>query len=58
MSRADTGAHQRARLRALGLRTVELPALRDVDDIAAARAAADAAPGQPLRRRAAGREAA
>ena len=29
---------------ALGLRTVELPALRDVDDIAAARAAADAAP--------------
>ena len=45
MSRADTGARQRERLRALGLDTVELPALRDVDDIAAARAAADAAPG-------------
>ncbi len=45
MSRADTGARQRERLRALGLDTVELPALRDVDDIAAAHAAADAAPG-------------
>ncbi len=44
MSRAHTGAAQRARLAALGLRTVDLPALRDVDDIAAARAAAAAAP--------------
>ena len=34
----------RARLAALGLRTVDLPALRDVDDIAAARAVAAAAP--------------
>lgn len=45
MSRAYTGAIQRARLAALGLRTVDLPALRDVDDIAAARAVAAAAPG-------------
>jgi len=45
MSRGDTGAHQRARLRSLGLRTVDLPRLRDVDDIAAAHAAAAAAPG-------------
>jgi hypothetical protein len=44
MSRADTGAIQRARLAALGLRTLELPPLRDVDDIAAARAVAAAAP--------------
>jgi rSAM/selenodomain-associated transferase 1 len=44
MSRADTGAIQRARLAALGLRTTDLPALRDVDDIAAAHAAAAAAP--------------
>jgi rSAM/selenodomain-associated transferase 1 len=45
MSRVYTGAMQRARLAALGLRTVDLPSLRDVDDIAAARAAAAAAPG-------------
>jgi rSAM/selenodomain-associated transferase 1 len=45
MSRAYTGAIQRARLAALGLRTVDLPALRDVDDIAAARAVAAEAPG-------------
>jgi hypothetical protein len=45
MSRAYTGAIQRARLAALGLRTVDLPVLRDVDDIAAARAVAAAAPG-------------
>jgi uncharacterized protein len=45
MSRVFTGAIQRARLAALGLRTVDLPALRDVDDIAAARAVAAAAPG-------------
>jgi rSAM/selenodomain-associated transferase 1 len=44
MSRVYTGAIQRARLAALGLRTVELPVLRDVDDIAAARAVAAAAP--------------
>jgi rSAM/selenodomain-associated transferase 1 len=44
MSRVYTGAIQRARLAALGLRTVDLPALRDVDDIAAARAVAAAAP--------------
>jgi rSAM/selenodomain-associated transferase 1 len=44
MSRAHTGAAQRARLAKLGLRTVDLPPLRDVDDIAAARAAAAAAP--------------
>jgi uncharacterized protein len=40
MSRADTGAIQRARLGQLGLRTADLPELRDVDDIAAARAVA------------------
>jgi rSAM/selenodomain-associated transferase 1 len=45
MSRIYTGAIQRARLAALGLRTVDLPALRDVDDIAAAHAVAAAAPG-------------
>jgi uncharacterized protein len=45
MSRVFTGAIQRARLAALGLRTVDLPALRDVDDIAAARAVAADAPG-------------
>jgi rSAM/selenodomain-associated transferase 1 len=44
MSRVYTGAIQRARLAALGLHTVDLPALRDVDDIAAARAVAAAAP--------------
>ncbi len=44
MSRVDTGAIQRARLAALGLRTTDLPMLRDVDDIAAARAVAAAAP--------------
>ncbi len=45
MSRAFTGAIQRARLAALGLRTLDLPELRDVDEIAAARAVADDAPG-------------
>ena len=44
MSRAETGAVQRARLHALGLRTTVLPPLLDVDDIAAARAVAAAAP--------------
>jgi uncharacterized protein len=45
MSRVFTGAIQRARLAALGLRTVDLPPLRDVDDIAAAREVALEAPG-------------
>jgi rSAM/selenodomain-associated transferase 1 len=45
MSRVFTGAIQRARLAALGLRTVELPPLLDVDDIAAARAVAASARG-------------
>jgi uncharacterized protein len=44
MSRPHTGAVQRARLHELGLGTVELPALQDVDDIAAARAVAARAP--------------
>jgi rSAM/selenodomain-associated transferase 1 len=44
MSRVFTGAIQRARLAALGLRTVDLPPLRDVDDIAAARVVAAQAP--------------
>jgi uncharacterized protein len=44
MSRVYTGAIQRARLEALGLRTQELPELRDVDDIFAARAVAGGAP--------------
>jgi len=44
MSRVYTGAIQRARLAALGLRTIDLAPLRDVDDIAAARAVAAAAP--------------
>jgi uncharacterized protein len=44
MSEPRTGAVQRARLAGLGLRTAELPALRDVDDIADARAVAAAAP--------------
>jgi glycosyltransferase A (GT-A) superfamily protein (DUF2064 family) len=45
MSRVYTGAIQRARLAALGLRTRDLPELRDVDDIHSARAVAAAAPG-------------
>ncbi len=44
MSVESTGAAQRARLRALGLRTAILPALRDVDLIADARAVAALAP--------------
>jgi rSAM/selenodomain-associated transferase 1 len=44
MSRDHTGAVQRARLAALGLRTVDLPRLLDVDDIAGARAVAAEAP--------------
>jgi len=44
MSHAHTGAVQRARLDGLGLRTADLPALLDVDDIAGARAVAAQAP--------------
>ena len=44
MSARRTGAVQRARLAELGLRTTELPPLRDVDTIADARAVAAAAP--------------
>ncbi|HEX6423187.1 MAG TPA: TIGR04282 family arsenosugar biosynthesis glycosyltransferase [Acidimicrobiales bacterium] len=44
MSRPDTGAHQRARLRALGLRTHLLPMRTDVDTWADALAVAGAAP--------------
>jgi len=44
MSTAGTCASQRARLGARGLRVGELPVLRDVDDIADARAAARQAP--------------
>ena len=44
MSAADTGAVQRARLAALGLRTAELPPLTDVDTIGDARRVARAAP--------------
>ncbi len=44
MSTAHTGAAQRARIAALGLSCAELPALRDVDTIADARAVAAAAP--------------
>jgi rSAM/selenodomain-associated transferase 1 len=45
MSRSDTCVQQRARLRALGLRTVELAGLRDVDRIADAHAVARLRPG-------------
>ena len=44
MSEATTGAAQRARLEAAGLRVAELPELRDVDTIADARAVAALAP--------------
>ncbi len=44
MSSPETLAVQRARLAQLGLRVVELPALRDVDSIADARAVAGAIP--------------
>jgi uncharacterized protein len=44
MSVRDTLAHQRRRLSQLRLRTVELPALRDVDDMDDARAVAADAP--------------
>jgi rSAM/selenodomain-associated transferase 1 len=44
MSADDTGAAQRARLEELGLRTVELPPLLDVDTVADALSVAAAAP--------------
>ena len=44
MSRANTGAVQRARLAILGLRTAILPPLRDIDTIEDARAVAAEAP--------------
>ena len=44
MSRSDTGALQRARLRQLGLSVTELPALQDVDRVEDAAAVARAAP--------------
>jgi len=45
MSSARTGERQRARLRELGLRTAELPPLRDVDRFADAEAVAAECPG-------------
>lgn len=44
-STARTGTEQRRRLRAAGLRVVDLPVLRDVDTIADVGAVADEAPG-------------
>ena len=51
MSTARTGRAQRERLRRLGLRVALLPALRDVDRIADARAVAALRTGRPLRPR-------
>ena len=48
MSAPETGAVQRTRLAALGLRTATLPPLRDIDTIADARAVAAAAPASRL----------
>ncbi|NED99452.1 DUF2064 domain-containing protein [Phytoactinopolyspora halotolerans] len=45
MSRPDTGRRQRDQLSALGLRVVDLPTLRDLDDIDDARALARIIPG-------------
>lgn len=56
MSVAETGLVQRRRLRALGLSCATLPALRDVDTIADALAAAEAAPGSAFARALAGLE--
>ncbi len=50
MSRPDTGARQLDRLGALGLRTVLLPTLRDVDGIRDARAVARLIPRSPFAR--------
>jgi len=50
MSRPDTCARQRARLRELGLSWEEREPLRDVDDAASARAVAAAIPGSAFAR--------
>jgi uncharacterized protein len=50
MSRADTGARQRARLRELGLSWEEREPLRDIDDAAAAFAVAASIPGSAFAR--------
>jgi rSAM/selenodomain-associated transferase 1 len=50
MSRSDTCARQRARLRELGLSWEEREPLRDVDDAASARAVAAAIPGSAFAR--------
>lgn len=50
MSSPFTGALQRRRLAALGLRTSELPVLRDVDEIADARAVAEQLPDSEFAR--------
>ncbi len=50
MSRAGTGAAQRARLRALGLRIHEQAELRDVDTITDARLVARQAPASRFAR--------
>ncbi|MGI8595674.1 MAG: TIGR04282 family arsenosugar biosynthesis glycosyltransferase [Thermoleophilaceae bacterium] len=50
MSVETTGEAQRARLEELGLRTEELPVLRDVDFFADARAVASEAPGSRFAR--------
>jgi hypothetical protein len=52
MSTASTGAIQRARLLAAGLRVTDLPQLRDVDTAADAAAVALAAPGSRFAARA------
>lgn len=57
MSSPLTCAHQRERLLAHGLRVIDLPALRDVDDIADARAVARLAPEGRFARALAGVEA-
>jgi hypothetical protein len=53
MSVAHTGEHQRRRLASLGLDVVELPVLRDVDDVRDVRAVARLAPGTGFALRAA-----
>ena len=50
MSEPTTCAVQRERLRALGLKTRELPELRDVDEIADAHAVAAFAPSTQFAR--------
>jgi uncharacterized protein len=50
MSEANTGAVQRARLAALGLATLDLPPLRDIDTVEDAHAVAAQAPGSRFAR--------